>query len=370
MIKTKPSIAIIGLKGLPAYGGAAAVGQNIIAKLHHKYEFTVYSIASHTELQTGIFDNICHQIVFKRFPINKLNSLVYYIKSTIHALFCSYDLIHLHHRDASFILPFLRLKYKVVMTTHGMVLTDKWKKFKILFNFQDRLFLKFASLITTVSIKDHEIVKNILKSSSHNIIYIPNGININQKKFEKKNYLSFAAGRIIPNKGAHLLLEAVKINQIEEKILLIGDLGQMSEYGKNITLIASQLKNVELIPLIKNKDELFEIIGSSKIFIYPSLIESMSMMMLEVVSLGTPMICSRIKENMDIFSDNEVLYFEPGNSDDLANKIVWAINNLDQMLIMAERAHAKLISNYLWDDIAVKYSETFDSQLSQLMLAN
>ena len=44
----KKKIAVIGLKGLPAFGGAATVGENIIEQLKDKYEFTVYSTSSHT----------------------------------------------------------------------------------------------------------------------------------------------------------------------------------------------------------------------------------------------------------------------------------------------------------------------------------
>ena len=39
----KPKIAVIGLKGLPAFGGAATVGENIINQLKDNYQFFVYS---------------------------------------------------------------------------------------------------------------------------------------------------------------------------------------------------------------------------------------------------------------------------------------------------------------------------------------
>ena len=48
MPRYKPKIGIIGLKGLPAFGGAATVGENLISILHNEYDFKVYSVASHT----------------------------------------------------------------------------------------------------------------------------------------------------------------------------------------------------------------------------------------------------------------------------------------------------------------------------------
>ena len=364
IMTNKPKIAVIGLKGLPAFGGAAAVGENILEQLKDKYDFTVYSISSHTHLRSGTYNNICYQKVLKSLPFKKLNSIFYYIRAALSVFFGNYDLVHLHHRDASFIIPLLRLKYPVILTTHGMVLTDKWKRFKKLFNLQDRLFMGSASVITTVSLKDYEIVSKLLKKKNQQFVYIPNGVSLTNNSFEKKNTIVFSAGRIIPNKGVHILLEALSQIKIDEKIQIIGDLEQMQEYGDKIREMASKNRNVELVGLIKDKDKLFNILGSAKCFVYPSMIESMSMMMLEVASLGTPIICSRIRENEDVFNDEEVLYFEVGNSIDLAEKLKWAIDNPSKMLLLAENAKKKLIKNHLWENIAEKYSQVYDSVLT------
>jgi len=365
MNNKKPKIAIIGLKGLPAFGGAASVGENLISHLHDSFEFTIYSISTHTELQSGFYNNMCYQIVFHSIKNKKLNSLIYYLRSAFHALVNNYDLIHLHHRDATFILPLLRLKYRVVLTTHGMVLTDKWKRFSFAFTLQDKIFLKFTSTITTVSIKDYDIIKSILKVNSKLIIHIPNGVNVSSKSYEEKNHLTFAAGRIIPNKGLHLFLEALIKKNIKNEIKIIGDLSQMPAYESQINNLITKLPQISKKGLIKDKEALFEEIGSSKLFVYPSLIESMSMMMLEVASLGVPMICSRIKENTDVFTEGEVLYFESDNSDDLAEKISWALDNMSMMHEKAKNARAKLLNNYLWKDIALQYSKVYRSLLDK-----
>jgi glycosyltransferase involved in cell wall biosynthesis len=359
----KQKVAVIGLKGLPAFGGAAAVGENIILKLKDQFDFTVLSISSHTEKKTGYLLGY-YQKVFHKIPFRRLNTLIYYIKSAIYVLFNNFDLIHLHHRDASFIIPLLRLKYPVVLTTHGMVLTDKWKRYKMFFNLQDRLFLGFASVITTVSMKDYDIVADFIRRRKKQLAYIPNGVSIHEIQYEHKDHIVFAAARIIPNKGVHLLLEAVSSLKLAEKVLIIGDLGQMSTYSSNIRSMASSLSNVEFVDLIKDKKELFSIIGSAKFFVYPSLIESMSMMMLEVASLGTPMICSRIRENEDIFNDSEVLFFEAGNSKDLAEKIEWANSNPYAMAQLAENSRKKLYEKYLWSDIANQYAKVFSKLIN------
>ena len=37
-MKAKPKIAVIGLKGLPAFGGAATVGENLINNSSHLFQ--------------------------------------------------------------------------------------------------------------------------------------------------------------------------------------------------------------------------------------------------------------------------------------------------------------------------------------------
>ena len=137
----------------------------------------------------------------------------------------------------------------------------------------------------------------------------------------------------------------------------------MGDYGTLIKKQANELLHVEFIGLIKEKDKLFKLLASSKLFVYPTLIESMSMMMLEVASLGVPMIASRLPENLDVFNEDEVLYFQPGNSKDLSQKIKYALNNTNEMVSRAQKAKNKLISNYLWSNISNQYANVYNNLL-------
>lgn len=50
--------------------------------------------------------------------------------AALHALlYGNYDLRHLHHIEACFVLPVLKLRYKVVRTANGRIATgNKWGK--------------------------------------------------------------------------------------------------------------------------------------------------------------------------------------------------------------------------------------------------
>ena len=80
------SIGVIGLKGFPGFGGASSAGESLLNCLKEKYVFTIYSIDSHTDLSSGDYNGM-NQIVFKRIKNNSLNTLFYYLKSAVHAIF-------------------------------------------------------------------------------------------------------------------------------------------------------------------------------------------------------------------------------------------------------------------------------------------
>src|ERR1035437_5465145 len=174
----KKSIGVIGLKGLPAYGGAAAVGENIIEQLVDKYDFTVYSSSSTTNQKTGKYNGF-YQIVFKKIPFQKINTLYYYIISAFHALlFGNYDLIHLHHRDAAFILIILKIKFKVILTTHGSFHSlPKEKYYKWFFKWNENNFVKNADIVTCVSKVESYKYHDLLNLET---VFIPNGVNLLQ----------------------------------------------------------------------------------------------------------------------------------------------------------------------------------------------
>jgi len=360
----KKKIAVIGLKGLPAFGGAAAVGENIIEQLKHKYDFTVYAISSHTHIESGVYNGF-QQIVFKSLPFKKLNSLYYYIVSALHSFFFArYDLIHLHHRDAAFIIPFLKLRYKVILTLHGFGtfdLSDKWNKFRLYYDLQERFFIRKANLLTTMSLEDKHKIKHKLGLE---VVHIPNGIAMPasngkvQLKSIRPGYIMFAAGRVVSFKRCDILLAALKQIGYASPVLVAGDLCQSASYSALLKKMAKGL-DVSFTGLIRNRDFLMQYYENASLFVFPSAREAMSMVLLEVASVKTPLICSNIPGNRNVFDEGEVLYFEKDDIDDLSIKISWALSNPEEMKKMANRAYKKIVSYHSWDKIAKLYSDNY-----------
>lgn len=360
----KKKVAVFGVKGFPAFGGASRANENIVELLKDKYEYTIYSVSTHTN-KKGLYNGY-YQKVLKGFRGKRLNTLLYHIKSLLHALFLgNYDIVQVNHTSSGFMVPFLRLRFKVVSTARGIIPKNdnKWNRFdNLFFDLSSYLFFYFSNICISVSEPHIDLFK---KYTTKKIHYIPNGVFLFEPSpANRENRILFAAGRIISLKGAHILIEALNIMDYEGKVVFIGSLDHTPKYKKELFELGKE-RDIEYIGLIKEKDKLFNCISESKIFVFPSFNEGMSNMLLEVASLKTPLICSDIPENRALFTDKEVLYFETGNSEDLAKKIEWANSNYSEMEGMAEKAYLKLKKEYLWTDIAKRYSKIYDSLLNQ-----
>jgi glycosyltransferase involved in cell wall biosynthesis len=381
MVKKK--IAIIGLKGLPPFGGAANVGDNIIEQLSGKYDFTVYATATHTT-HVGDYKG-ARQIIFARFPIKSLNVFYYYIASAFHAVFTrKYDLIHLHQMDGAFTLLLLRLKYKVLATSHGLTyLHSKWSKlsypyFKLNEWFQARL----SNHLTVVS---RSLISHYARQIPvERITYIPNGITpvtpvttaatvasattvasvptATSVTTVAPSYILFAAGRIIPTKGLHFLLSALRHSGYKGKLIILGDHTQVKDYEQQLFGLAAGL-DVEFKGLIKDKSLLNAYIAGATLFVFPSTYEAMSMMLLEVAALQTPVVCSDIVQNTDIFGPDEMLFFRSESASDLAARLDWALGHPAEMKIFAQKAYGSLMANYQWSTIARQYDDLFEKMI-------
>ena len=120
-------ITYIGIKGLPSKGGAERVVEAIVHRLASRHELTVYCSRKYSPEGTQV-----PEVKLVRIPTLQgkyLRSPSLFILSTLHALFFGkYDLVHLHNVEASFVLPLLRLRYKVISTAHGSPFRSPRKK--------------------------------------------------------------------------------------------------------------------------------------------------------------------------------------------------------------------------------------------------
>lgn len=354
----------MGIKGLPAKGGGERVAEAIIdAALANDYRVTLYAKKSYLK-ENNLLSNL-EIIPIHDLPGKHLSAFSFGLLSTLHALFWrKYDLIHLHYADFGYLVPLLRLRYKVLGTSHGAeYYRDKWGRIaKWCFRLFEFPFVRMTNVCTSVS---KSLAEYYSRKYGKDVLYIPNGINpyqaqgtnLSEKYSLPLEYILFCAGRIIPSKGCDLLLEANRRLGLKVPVVVIGDMDGDAAYKKHLLDLAEP--NVIFLNFISSKDELFELIHNCRFFVFPSSYEAMSMILLEVASLKKGIVCSDILENVEAIGPNAV-YFASAKISDLQEKIEYALSYPEKMTQMAEAAYSWVMQHRQWQKITKSYLELYE----------
>lgn len=307
-------------------------------------------------------------------PGKHLHATSLFIITALHALFFgNYALVHMHNVEACFVLPLLRLRYRVIATSHGAAQArDKWGKLaKALIRLTELPFIHSANVVTSVSKPLTDLYERQYGKSVH---FLPNGVDESEtadveaaKKLlathnvpTDKKYILFAAGRVIPTKGAHFLLEAFCKLPGNYQLVIVGDTAQVPAYERKLYGLADE--RVHFIPFVSDKSIVLGLVKQCHLFVFPSTVEAMSMMLLEAATMAAPLVASDIPENTSVLPD-QALFFRSGNVADLQEKLAWALDHEDELAILAQRAKRHVAGNYQWRTIVSQYEQLYQTLL-------
>ncbi|MEG8988164.1 glycosyltransferase family 4 protein [Ignavibacteria bacterium 4148-Me] len=152
-----------------------------------------------------------------------------------------------------------------------------------------------------------------------------------------EGYFLFA-GRLDETKGVNVLIEAA--NTLPNlKFKVAGD-GPLKE-----KIIA--VPNIKYLGQLK-KNELLGFVQKTTALVFSSIwFEAMPMIILEAFACGKPVIASNLGAMAEIIEHGKTgLLFEPGNANDLVEKILWAKNNPEKMIEMGLNARKEFEEKY------------------------
>lgn len=361
-------LIFFGIKYYPSRGGTSRVAENLIKQLNKNFDISIYCYKN--KFANNYIENV-KAIEFPEFPLKGLGVFMYYFITAIHLLLFANKtaVIHAHKTDCAIFLPLLKLKFKKILATshEAPYHRDKWSKVgKLYFRIMEKAFIHSGVKLTSIS----KPLANYYESRyNKKILFIPNGINtdieINKndaltilEKYDiKEPFLMFAARRIMSTKGLHTFLEALHFLGSNSPIVIAGDESHAPQYTRALKRKYSHL-NLYFAGYVE-LPALMSLVKQSELFIFSSEIEGMSIMLLEVVSLGTPVICSDIPENKQIFNNEHVLFFRNKDANDLSEKIKFARNNKDQMHKLLIKAQNKIKSELTWNKISELYKDIY-----------
>ena len=154
------------------------------------------------------------------------------------------------------------------------------------------------------------------------------------------------------------MLEALHKMEYRGQVFIAGELDENDEYLKRLRKLSQGL-NVHFLGFVNPLQALLALVQKAALFVFPSEIEGMSIMLLEVASVGRPIVASDIPENQQVFSSREVLYFKSKDSVDLAQKISFALVHPKEIEKLGNSCQEKVYSDYLWSNIASLYERLY-----------
>ncbi len=214
-----------------------------------------------------------------------------------------------------------------------------------------RWFKRYATLLIVLSNFARE---RLIEAGypDEKLIIIPNVVSEPEKISNciDGQYIAYV-GRLSPEKGVSILLEAARIlPNLEFRIA--GD-GPM-----RTTLVRNAPANVRFEGWL-DSEALSTFYGKARIAVVPSICyETFGLSAADAMAHGVPVVASRLGALPEVLGEqNSGLLFEPGNAYDLAEKIKTLYNAPDTIRDMGATAHEKAIVEY---DSDVYYRKLMD----------
>lgn len=306
-------------------------------------------------------------IHFRTIKARGFDTLWHSFRCTLHIIFKNTGkIIHIQNGGNSVWALFLRLAGKKVYISQDGI---DWKREK--WPWYGKLYLNISKFLTAY-LPNKVIFDNIFareyfeKYFNRRYDFIPFGSDVpniveNDEIFsslgiEKNQYFLFI-GRFIPDKGLHYLIKAFENVTTSKKLVLVGGSPNPSDYEKQ--LHSTNDPRIVFVGYVYGNDSNL-LIRNSYCYIQPSDVEGLSPVILSAMSIGAPIICSDIKENIYAVSDHAIL-FKKGNSDSLKNALENSLANPGLIRENAIKAQERALKLFNWDNVVAEHIRLFKS---------
>ena len=233
---------------------------------------------------------------------------------------------------------------KVIYAAHGFHFFKgaPLKNWLVFYNVE-KYCSKFTDLLITINQEDY---KNAQKFKAKEVVYVP-GAGVDTNKFaaspdgrerirkelgiDDETTVLLSVGELIPRKNHMEVLEALK--QMKEagkadkiKYLIAGRGKIAAEIQNKINELGLQ----QQAQMLGFRSDVADVFAASDIYVFPSHQEGLPVALMEAMSVGMPVVCSRIRGNVDLIEEGVGGYLFDSKD---ASTLVTA---LDRMMAKAE----------------------------------
>jgi len=275
----------------------------------------------------------------------------------------NYDFNHTH-----FVVPSGIVSYKLwkktglpyIITSHGSDIPgynpDRFKLIHKLIRGQWKRIIKNSLVVTTPS---HFLKGLIRRHVEMPVEVIPYGHDPYFKNETVKKDRILVVTRIFERKGVQFLLEAIANINTRWEVYIAGD-------GPYLSALKAQAKKVKptvkFLGFIQGK-ELFDLYGSAKIFVFPSIQENFPVVLLEAMAAGCAVVTTSAEGCGEVVG-NAGIQLEKGDVNELRKTVEWLIHNEEEIKRLAGLGRER-IANFAWQNVTAKYDSLFREYASK-----
>ncbi len=367
-------LAFIGLRaiGSSAAGGIEKAVEELstrLVKLGH--DVTVFTRARYDTHPGREFQGV----KLLRLPAiytKHLEAISNTVVAVFHAL-RGYDVVHVNATGPA-LLSFLPRLFgrKVVVTVHGLDWKrEKWGAFAkawLRLGAWASAAFPHATIVVSRTLEDHYRAQ-----SGRRVVYIPNGVTLPdpQALQHLENPLGLASGsyvlflsRLVPEKGCHTLIAAFRTLVTDMKLVIVGPPTHSEGYEARLRRLAADDPRIIFAgaQFGPQKDALFR---DAYVFVLPSTIEGMALVLLEAMSFGKGCLCSDIPENLEVVETQSgrsvAASFVTDDVKDLARRLDELLNHPELVAQLGVQAREHVAASFNWDVIARQYDSVYRS---------
>ncbi len=362
-------IAVIGPKGLPPKQGGierycAEVYPHMVAQGHTVDMFARSSYTDSPWFSAYDFQGVTVKCL-PSLPYRGLDAFTNSALGAIASVTQPYDIVHFHALGPALYtwLPRIASSSKIVVTCQGLDWQRaKWGKYSSrLIRMGEVNAVRYAHKIVVVS---KALQAYFQETYGIDTLYIPNGpgsygesdSNFSYGKsldLKQGRYIIFL-GRLVPEKRPDLLLEAFQALKPEGwKLVVAGGNSDTNQYISKLRDIAAGSKDVLFVGELHGS-RLAEIVRGAGLFVLPSDLEGLPLVMLEAMQEGIPVLASDIPPHQQLIGQERGLLFEAGNVNSCVQGLEQAIQQPLELAGMAKRAQTYVRANYNWNNIVAE----------------
>ncbi len=254
----------------------------------------------------------------------------------------------------------------VLVQGHGL----EWKRSR--WSPAGKAFLKMSEWIMVHSADGLTVVSQAQKAYlkekyGKDCVYIPTGINPPRRAepseitrlwgLKGRDYF-LSAGRLVPEKGIHTLIEAYQgLGATGLRLVIAGDAGHEKKYFRRLQALSQGNPDILFTGYVTGQPYA-ELMSNAYAFVLPSELEGLPTVLLEARSYGNCCVASDIAENREALG-GKGRTFKAGEARDLKEKMGELAADPQEAQRLRSQAPEGLLETFHWDKIADEFNALY-----------